>query len=114
MENNDDPILFCEKHFPETIAMFKKIQQEDLLTFCKKNMDYGSNNISMGTSLKEDSDILFSLGAINIRINDKVQRLLNLINKSRQAQNEAIEDSYKDLSVYGIIARIVTNHCWGK
>ena len=31
----------------------------------------------------------------------------------RGAQNEPVEDAFKDLSVYGIIAQIVRNGKWG-
>ena len=48
-------------------------------------------------------------------MNDKVQRLLNLVVKhNREAQNESVEDAFGDLSVYGVIARIVANGKWAK
>ena len=56
-----------------------------------------------------------SITAIIIRINDKVQRLFNLVLKRKTAaQNEPVEDAFKDLSVYGIIAQIVSCGKWGK
>lgn len=110
-----DPVKFCEEKFPETMKKFKECQQADYNTFCKKQMDYGPGNIAMGTALETESDVLFSLGALNVRVNDKVQRLLNLINKHRRKpQNESVEDAYMDMSVYGIIARIVQAQKWGK
>ena len=84
-------IEYIEKQYPETAKEFQNIQAEQYLTFCKKQMDYGP-----------------------IRINDKVQRLLNLVvSNNRKAQNEPVEDAFKDLSVYGIIAQIVRNGKWG-
>ena len=113
--SNIDPIAFCEEHFPETMRTFKELQQTDYEIFCKKQCDYGPGNIAMGTSLATEEDILFSLGAVNIRMSDKIQRLLNLINRhGRSPQNESIEDAYMDLSIYGTIARVVQAQQWGK
>ena len=77
-------------------------------------MDYGPSNISMGTSLTNDDEKKLSLVGLIVRINDKVQRLLNLVvTNDREAQNEPVVDAFKDLSVYGIIAQIVKNGKWG-
>tara|TARA_Y100001963_G_scaffold86615_1_gene119770 strand:- start:944 stop:1429 length:486 start_codon:yes stop_codon:yes gene_type:complete len=110
-----DAIGFIEKTYPETAKEFQRIQFEQWETFCKKQMDYGPSNISMGTSLITDDEKRLSLVGLIVRINDKVQRLLNLVVKNnRKAQNEPTEDAFKDLSVYGIIAQIVKNGKWGK
>tara|TARA_B100000131_G_scaffold53849_1_gene48764 strand:+ start:186 stop:695 length:510 start_codon:yes stop_codon:yes gene_type:complete len=109
-----NPIEFIEKHYPETAKEFKSIQQEQYEVFCKKQMDYGPSNISMGTGVGEAINKKLSTTALVIRINDKIQRLLNLVvSNDRDAQNEPVEDAFKDLSVYGIIAQIVRNGKWG-
>ena len=109
-----DPIRFIEKHYPGTAKEFQKIQYEQYETFCKKQMDYGPSNISMGTGVGEAINVKLATTALVIRINDKVQRLLNLVvTNDRAAQNEPVEDAFKDLSVYGIIAQIVKNGKWG-
>ena len=109
-----DAIGFIEKTYPETSKEFKRIQKEQYELFCKKQMDYGPTNISMGTGSGKDINIKLSLTALVVRINDKVQRLLNLIvTNDREAQNEPTIDAFKDLSVYGIIAQIVKNGKWG-
>ena len=116
-KKDDDltPIEFIEKHYPETANEFKQIQEEQYLTFCKKQMDYGPSNISMGTGVGTAVNIKLATTALIIRINDKVQRLLNLVvSNDRDAKNEPVEDAFKDLSVYGIIAQIVRNGKWGK
>ena len=108
------PIEFIEKHYPETAKEFQKIQFEQYETFCKKQMDYGPSNISMGTGVGEAINTKLATTALVIRINDKIQRLLNLVvSNDREAQNEPVEDAFKDLSVYGIIAQIVRNGKWG-
>ena len=107
-------IEFIEKHYPETAKAFQEIQFEQYETFCKKQMDYGPSNISMGTGVGEAINIKLATTALVIRINDKVQRLLNLVvSNDREAQNEPVVDAFKDLSVYGIIAQIVKNGKWG-
>ena len=115
MNSNDKSIKYIEKHYPETAKEFQRLQFEQWALFCKKQMDYGPSNISMGTSLVNDDEKRLSLVGLIVRINDKVQRLLNLVVKhNREAQNEPAMDAFKDLSVYGIIAQIVKNGKWGK
>jgi len=108
-------VQFIEQQYPETAKEFQRLQFEQWVLFCKKQMDYGPSNISMGTQLDTEGEKRLSLTALIVRINDKVQRLLNLIVKNnREAQNEPSMDAFKDLSVYGIIAQIVKNGKWGK
>ena len=114
MTKKPDAIAYIEKHYPETTKEFQRIQFEQWHTFCKKQMDYGPSNISMGTGVGKSVDAQLATTALIVRINDKVQRLLNLVVKhNRDAQNEPVEDAFKDLSVYGIIAQIVKNGKWG-
>ena len=110
-----DAMNYIEKEYPETSKEFQRLQHEQWETFCKKQMDYGPSNIAMGTALKTKEDRRLSLIGLIVRINDKVQRLMNLVVKhNRDAQNEPVMDAFKDLSVYGIIAQIVDNGKWGK
>jgi hypothetical protein len=105
---------FIEEQYPETAIEFKRIQKEQYELFCKKQMDYGPSNISMGTGVGTAVNIKLATTALVVRINDKVQRLLNLVvTNDRDAQNEPVIDAFKDLSVYGIIAQIVKNGKWG-
>ena len=111
---DEDAVSFIEEHYPETIKEFKRLQKEKYELFCKKQMDYGPSNIAMGTGLGANINTHLSLVGLIVRINDKVQRLLNLVvTNNREAQNEPIVDAFKDLSVYGIIAQIVKNGKWG-
>ena len=103
-----------EKTYPETCKEFKRIQAEQYETFCKKQFDYGQHNITLGMDLSDPDNRHLSITAIIIRINDKIQRLFNLVLRRKKAQNEPVEDAFKDLSVYGIIAQIVSNGKWGK
>ena len=110
-----EAINYIEKNYPQTAKEFQRIQFEQWLLFCKKQMDYGPSNISMGTPLKTDDEKRLSLVGLIVRVNDKIQRLLNLVVKNnREAQNEPVVDAFKDLACYGIIAQIVKNGKWGK
>ena len=114
-EENMEAIEFIEAQYPETAHEFQRLQDEQYALFCRKQMDYGPSNIAMGTELKTDDEKRLSLVGLIVRINDKVQRLINLVVKNnREAQNEPTIDAFKDLACYGIIAQIVKNGKWGK
>jgi len=112
---DDVAVQFIEQQYPETAEEFKRLQFEQYELFCRKQMDYGPSNIAMGTSLDTDEEKRLSKIGLIVRINDKVQRLINLVVKNnREAQNEPTIDAFKDLACYGIIAQIVQNGKWGK
>ena len=105
-----------ESQYPETTSEFKRIQKMQYFLFCRKQHDYGPTNISVGSNLETPEEVDLSMTGIWFRINDKVQRIKNLlINKKANAvKNESIVDSFFDLSNYGIMAMIVKNGKWGK
>ena len=109
-----DAVKYIEKEYPETAKSFKEIQKEQYELFCKKQMDYGPKNISVGTDLRTDEDVKLSLTGLWFRINDKIERLKQLVVLDKTAQNEPMIDAFSDLSVYGIIAQIVHRKKWGK
>ena len=114
-KDNMDAVEFIEAQYPETAHEFQRLQDEQYALFCRKQMDYGPSNISMGTSLDTDEEKRLSKIGLIVRINDKIQRLINLVVKNnREAQNEPTIDAFKDLACYGIIAQIVQNGKWGK
>ena len=83
--------------------------------FCKKQSNYGPENISVGTKLETDEEKKVSLTGLWFRMNDKIMRLKQLVVLgSKDNVGESINDTYQDLSVYGIIAQIVKNGKWGK
>ena len=104
-----------EKEWPEMTREFQAIQQEQYRLFCIKQNDYGTGNIAMGTMLDTPDNIRLALTGLIVRMNDKINRLLNLVVKNgKTPENEPISDSFKDLSVYGIMSQIVANEKWGK
>ena len=103
------------KEYPETMEAFEEIQDTEFSLFASKQSDYGPGNIGMNGNLN------LSLLALGVRMNDKVQRILHILNKQRNSRknvwetnNEPLEDSFKDISVYGIIGQIVMDDKWGK
>ena len=105
-----------ERDWPEMTNEFKKIQREQYELFLHKQHDYGPGNISVGTQLQTQEEIHLSLTGLWFRMNDKIQRLKNLLMNKRQSavEGEPAEDAYLDVSNYGIMAMIVSRGKWGK
>jgi len=105
-----------ENTYPQLAEAFKQNQQEQYELFAQKMMDYGLGNIALGTTLEESEDIQLSLTGIWLRVNDKVNRLKNML--KRQGHNyvpgETMMDSFIDISNYGIIAQLVMKGKWKK
>jgi hypothetical protein len=114
--NHDEIIKTVETMYPGTCEEFKTIQREQYEVFCKKQFDYGPHNISLGSDLYKKEDITASISAIVVRLNDKIQRLINLVlrKKTFETANEPIFDAFNDTSVYCIIAEIVKRNKWCK
>ena len=103
-----------ENTYPNMTSEFRKICVEQYITFLKKQNDYGPANIAMNTHLENEQDLKLSMTGLTVRMNDKMSRLINLILKKNKPQNESIEDTFMDLSVYGKIALVVMRGKWGK
>ena len=114
-EKEETAVDYCERLYPETTEEFKKILDEMYVPFCKKQRNYGPGNISVGTELKSDDDVKLSLVGLWFRKNDKIQRLKQLVVLGQPDEvGENIQDTYEDLSVYGIISQIVQRKKWAK
>lgn len=104
-----------EEKFPTMTNEFKRIQQEQYELFCAKQKNYGPDNISMGSTLEREEDRKLSLQGLFFRINDKINRYKQMIMfGSQDAVGESLNDTFKDISVYGIIAQLVQSGKWGK
>jgi hypothetical protein len=113
----DEPAVVkqVEQMYPEMTDEFKAIMFTQYELFCKKQLNYGPSNISVGTQLQTQDDVKLSLTGLWFRINDKIQRLKQLVVLGySDTVGESINDTYQDLSVYGIIAQIVKNGKWAK
>ena len=110
-----DVVVEMEKKFPIMTAEFKRIQQAQYELFCAKQSNYGPDNISMGSSLEREEDRKLSLQGLFFRLNDKINRYKQMIMfGSKDAVGESLDDTFKDISVYGIIAQLVQSGKWGK
>ena len=105
-----------EEEWPEMTEEFKKIQRQQYVLFLHKQHDYGPGNISVGTQLQTEDEVHLSLTGLWFRMNDKIQRLKNLLMNKRESavEGEPMEDAYLDVSNYGIMATIVSRGKWGK
>ena len=111
---NNTAVQLIEQQYPKTTDEFKRLQKLQYEVFCEKQMDYGPSNISVGTDLATEADVKLSLTGLWFRMNDKIQRIKNLLMTDQKVNNEPLEDSFLDVSNYGIMATIVKNGKWGK
>lgn len=112
---SESAVEYCERMYPQMTKEFKKIQEDQYEMFCKKQRNYGPDNISVGSSLQTSESVKVSLTGIWFRVNDKIQRLKQLVVLGQPDEvGESIQDSFDDMSIYGIIAQIVSNGKWGK
>lgn len=112
---DDSAIEYCEKRYPEMTDEFKTILKEMYETFCKKQKNYGTGNISVGTSLSTPEDVKLSLTGLWFRKTDKINRLKQLVVFDQSDEvGESIADTYQDLAVYSVISQIVQRNKWGK
>ena len=115
-DENDDVISYMEKTYPKMTSEFKKIQQEQYELFCRKQYDYGPQNIAVGTILKTKEDIKLSLLVLWFRMNDKIERMKTLLlrNGNNVVEGEPVTDSFSDVSNYGVMAQVVARGKWAK
>ena len=105
---DNQAVEWCEKEYPELTQEYKKIMMEQYVLFCKKHRNYGCGNINVGTNLETDGDVKLALTGLWFRLNDKIQRLKQLVVLGEpDTVGESIQDTFQDMSIYGIIAQIV-------
>lgn len=82
---------------------FLRAALANALLMDRKQLDYGSRNISG-----------FGTFGVTVRMNDKMERLKSLYSKGkrRKAVNENIQDTFRDISNYAIIALLTENNLW--
>lgn len=88
----------------ETAAgrIFLRNALENVCLMDGKQQDYGSKNISS-----------FGMFGVVVRMNDKFERIKSLFNQKRKrAVNESIIDSFRDISNYAIIAKMLHDKEW--
>ena len=105
-----------EKEWPEMTAEFRRLQKEQYELFLRKQHDYGPQNVAVGSLLKTTEDIKLSLLGLWFRIQDKTERIKTLLMRDdgNSVADEPVVDSYNDISVYGIMAQVVSRGKWAK
>jgi len=71
-----------------------------------KHRDYGPKNISDSPG--------GPINGLRVRMHDKMARINNLTSSGDKPFHEPLEDSFKDLANYGIIALLVLRDKWDK
>lgn len=80
---------------------FLRIALAQTVLMDMKQRDYGSRNISD-----------FGVPGVVVRMNDKLQRIRNLIKKESLPSNESLVDSFKDIGNYGNIGVMLLEGSW--
>ena len=98
----------------DSYKAYEQITIEQFHLFARKMLDYGKGNISVGSNLDTPEEEKVALTGLWFRMNDKIQRLkqLVLLSKEAKVKTESVTDTFQDLSIYGIIAQIVKNKQW--
>jgi len=87
-----------KKKLMNTVEKFKRVQNEGLEIFRKKNADYG------------EAYKTFGLIGVLTRLEDKILRTLNISNKQIQLVNdESLRDTLLDLHNYSALAILLLN-----
>ena len=110
-----------EKKYPECTRELLDNAEKAYELFCKKQSDYGDNNIKLGLDISSSlhDKVLSQLGVV-IRMNDKIQRLLNIHKKiifedqGESVTDESLEDTCIDLMNYSNILLVLLKGKWGK
>ena len=116
MVDTQDVVKYMERTYPEMTGEFLAIQRDQYELFCRKQYDYGPQNIEVGTILKTKEDVKLSLLGIWFRMNDKIERLKTLLMRDtgNAVDNEPATDSFSDISNYGVMAQVVSRGKWAK
>lgn len=65
----------------------------------KKQNDYGPNNIQNAPG--------GPLNGLQVRLYDKMSRLVNLIQSGKKPENESLRDTFVDIANYGVIGMMI-------
>jgi hypothetical protein len=82
---------------------YKEVLEELLQMFLKKHKDYGKGNILANKEL-----------GIAMRVSEKVERLKHLLMQGSPPTNESIDETWTDIAVYAVIARLLRNGSFEK
>ena len=69
-----------------------------------KHNDYGPKNISGSPG--------GPINGLRVRMHDKLARINNLIDNNKDPEHESLEDSFRDMANYAVIALLVLKGKW--
>ena len=103
-----------KKTYPSIADEYENLMHEQYDLFAGKMLDYGKGNISVGSNLDTEEETHVAMTGLWFRIKDKINRIkqLVLLRKDANVKTESIKDTFQDLSIYGMIAQIVSNGKW--
>lgn len=81
-----------------------QVYDELAMLLLRKHDDYGPRNISDSPG--------GPINGLRVRMHDKLARINNLIDNSKQPKNESLEDSFMDMANYAIIGLLVLRGKW--
>lgn len=85
----------------DIILDFFNYQIDALEVFIHKQYDYGPGNIAG-----------FGEVGVLIRLNDKIERLKNLMLNNKEINNESVYDTWLDIANYGLIGLMCKENLW--
>ena len=118
-----------EKMYPECTDALMNNFDDAYNLWCRKQSDYGDGNIRLGLNItnKESSlpstrtnrNLLLSQFGVVVRMNDKIQRIMNLYKKKlfdshSEVFNETIDDTCLDIMNYANMLMVLKKGKWGK
>jgi len=124
-------IKTMEQMYPECTDALMNNFDDAYNLWCRKQSDYGDGNIRLGLTLEDSSSpstransLLAQLGIV-IRMNDKIQRMINLHKKmlfnAQQGTTidspnvkESIEDTCIDIMNYANMLMVLRANKWGR
>lgn len=107
-DNSQDVTDHMLNEYPTLMNSIKDHFNDCFRLMAKKQMDYGMGNIAMNGNKR------LALLGVAIRLNDKIQRLLNILDNENSPNNESLEDTAQDITNYGAIFQAVLNDEWKK
>jgi len=96
------------REYPTLMNSVKTHMNECFRLMARKQRMYGMGNIGMNGNQK------LALLGVAIRLNDKIQRLLNMLEKDLVDNEESLIDTAQDITNYGAILNTVLKDEWKK
>lgn len=108
LQGETDIVEIMLNEYPTLMHSIKDHFNASFKLFAEKQMDYGLGNVSLGGNKK------LALLGVAIRLNDKIQRMINILEKDQSPNNESLLDTAVDITNYGAIFNTLLRDEWKK